>query len=83
MKCPKCDCESTYVVDTLPTDDGKIYRRRRCSDCDSRFITIELAEMDYVNQFTAAIQKISDDCAEEFKRGYSAANAKKHPRRND
>lgn len=80
MKCPKCNGESIYVTDTLPADDGHtIYRRKRCSDCDHRFNTIEVTEVEYVNSHMELIQRMSDCSSEKFKRGYYAAYYKKHP----
>lgn len=45
MKCPKCSCTESKVVDTRPTDDGfKIRRRRECIECGHRFTTYEKIE---------------------------------------
>lgn len=45
MKCPKCGCKESKVVDTRPTDDGfKIRRRRECIECGHRFTTYEQIE---------------------------------------
>lgn len=45
MKCPKCDKDSTRVIDSRPTDQGLAVRRRRCCDsCDARFTTYERIE---------------------------------------
>jgi len=45
MKCPKCNCSESKVVDTRPTDDGfKIRRRRECIECACRFTTYEKIE---------------------------------------
>lgn len=45
MKCPKCNCPESKVVDTRPTDDGfKIRRRRECAECGYRFTTYEKIE---------------------------------------
>jgi len=45
MKCPKCNCYESKVVDTRPTDDGfKIRRRRECIECGHRFTTYEKIE---------------------------------------
>jgi len=42
MKCRKCDCENTKVVDSRVTDNGNAIRRRReCEDCGHRFTTFE------------------------------------------
>ena len=42
MKCTKCGCEESKVVDSRPADDGSSVRRRReCIDCNSRFTTYE------------------------------------------
>ena len=45
MNCPRCDRESTKVVDSRPSTDGKSVRRRReCRACDARFTTYERIE---------------------------------------
>ena len=41
MICPACGSERNYVRETAQGTDGKIYRRRRCYDCDLRFHTVE------------------------------------------
>ena len=42
MRCPKCGCENLKVVDSRPSDDGAIIRRRReCLNCKHRFTTYE------------------------------------------
>lgn len=79
MKCPKCNGESVYVMDTLPSDNNTIYRRRRCSDCNFRFNSIEITEEAYVNGHIELINSMTDYSLEKFKRGYYAAYYKKHP----
>ncbi|MDF2676169.1 MAG: nrdR [Bacillota bacterium] len=45
MKCPKCNCHESKVIDTRSTDDGfKIRRRRECIECGHRFTTYEKIE---------------------------------------
>lgn len=45
MKCPKCGCEDSKVVDSRGTDDGaRIRRRRECLKCAYRFTTYEIIE---------------------------------------
>ena len=45
MRCPRCDFDSTRVVDSRLTDPGDSVRRRReCADCGARFTTYERAE---------------------------------------
>ena len=42
MKCPYCDCEDTYTVDSRANDEGTLVRRRRrCPKCEMRFSTQE------------------------------------------
>lgn len=42
MKCPFCNVDDTSVVDSRPSDDGKVTRRRReCTKCKRRFTTYE------------------------------------------
>lgn len=45
MKCPFCSAEDTSVVDSRPSDDGNVTRRRReCTKCKKRFTTYERAD---------------------------------------
>ena len=45
MICPFCGKDSDRVVDTRPRNDSKAIRRRRlCTECGRRFITIEEIE---------------------------------------
>lgn len=42
MKCPKCGCIESRVLDSRPYDDYMTIRRRReCLDCKHRFTTYE------------------------------------------
>jgi transcriptional repressor NrdR len=46
MRCPFCAVEDTQVKDSRPTEDKLSVRRRRfCNECDSRFTTIERAQL--------------------------------------
>ena len=44
MKCPCCGKENTRVIDSRPTDDSSIRRRRQCDECGKRFTTYEKVE---------------------------------------
>jgi transcriptional repressor NrdR len=45
MKCPFCAFDDSRVVDSRPTEDGSMTRRRReCSQCNKRFTTYERVE---------------------------------------
>ena len=45
MKCMYCDCMESKVIDTRPTDEGTVIRRRReCEGCGRRFTTFEKVE---------------------------------------
>ncbi|EOT43227.1 MULTISPECIES: transcriptional regulator NrdR [Enterococcus] len=45
MRCPKCHHNSSRVVDSRQTDDGRTIRRRReCENCGFRFTTFEKIE---------------------------------------
>lgn len=45
MRCPYCLEDDSKVVDSRPTDDGHVIRRRReCIQCKSRFTTYEKVE---------------------------------------
>ena len=39
MKCPYCGAEDTKVIDSRPSDNCAIRRRRQCIVCDKRFTT--------------------------------------------
>ena len=41
MKCPQCGCDQTKVVDSRPSENEAIRRRRKCLRCGSRFTTYE------------------------------------------
>lgn len=43
MRCSKCGCERSNVIDSRSTEDG-IRRRRVCAECDTRFTTYERLE---------------------------------------
>ena len=45
MKCIYCNCTESRVVDSRPTEDGAIRRRRECERCSRRFTTYEKIEM--------------------------------------
>ena len=44
MKCPACGYFDSKVVDSRPTPDGSIRRRRECLTCKKRFTTYEVIE---------------------------------------
>lgn len=44
MKCPICGNEKTQVVDSRPTENASIRRRRECPSCKHRFTTYEFVE---------------------------------------
>lgn len=44
MKCPYCGKDNTRVIDSRPTDDSSIRRRRQCDECGKRFTTYEKIE---------------------------------------
>ena len=42
MKCPKCECRDSRVIDSREVRNGDSIRRRRvCSECGHRFTTYE------------------------------------------
>ena len=46
MKCPYCGQTTTSVKDSRPAEDNSVVRRRReCTDCDSRFTTLERVQL--------------------------------------
>lgn len=45
MKCPYCEFDESKVIDSRPTDEGHVIRRRReCAHCKNRFTTYEKIE---------------------------------------
>ena len=44
MKCPSCGYEDSRVVDSRPTEDSSIRRRRECLQCRKRFTTYEIID---------------------------------------
>lgn len=44
MKCPVCGYFDSKVVDSRPTDEGTIRRRRECLECRKRFTTYEIVD---------------------------------------
>lgn len=45
LRCPYCDYQESKVVDSRPTDEGQVIRRRReCMNCQKRFTTYEKIE---------------------------------------
>ncbi len=44
MRCPFCGNENTRVIDSRPTDESAIRRRRECDVCKKRFTTYEKIE---------------------------------------
>ncbi|MFC5631774.1 MULTISPECIES: transcriptional regulator NrdR [Streptococcus] len=45
MRCPKCHCNKSSVIDSRQAEDGNTIRRRReCEECANRFTTFERLE---------------------------------------
>ena len=45
MRCPKCGCEESKVIDSRPSENNEAIRRRRaCYRCGMRFTTYERRE---------------------------------------
>ncbi|HNV87106.1 MAG TPA: transcriptional regulator NrdR [Candidatus Omnitrophota bacterium] len=45
MRCPFCKFEDTKVIDSRPSNEGEVIRRRRhCDKCGRRFTTYEKVE---------------------------------------
>lgn len=45
MRCPKCGCEESKVVDSRPSENNDAIRRRReCTGCGFRYTTYERCE---------------------------------------
>lgn len=44
MKCPNCGCPDSKVIDSRPTENSSIRRRRECLNCQKRFTTYEIID---------------------------------------
>ena len=44
MKCPTCGYPDSKVIDSRPTEEGSIKRRRECTSCKRRFTTYEIID---------------------------------------
>ena len=44
MKCPNCGFSESKVIDSRPTENGSIRRRRECLSCKKRFTTYEIID---------------------------------------
>lgn len=45
MICPFCKDKETSVIDSRPTEDGTVIRRRRECGCKQRFTTFERVQL--------------------------------------
>lgn len=45
MKCPGCGFTESKVIDSRPTDNYSIRRRRECLNCKRRFTTYEIIDV--------------------------------------
>ena len=59
MKCPGCGSLDSRVLDSRPTADGSVKRRRECNGCGRRFNTYEVVE-------NAPVTVIKKDGSREF-----------------
>lgn len=44
MKCPVCGYQESKVIDSRPTENSSIRRRRECLSCQKRFTTYEVID---------------------------------------
>ncbi len=48
MRCPFCSSSNTQVLETrYQEDDNSIKRKRRCEECNSRFVTFEIVQLSF------------------------------------
>lgn len=45
MNCPSCGSDDSKVIDSRPSDERSIRRRRECQRCQKRFTTYEMIEV--------------------------------------
>lgn len=63
MICPQCNKNASRVIDSRPSDEGRVIRRRRvCENCGYRFTTFERVEQ------TPILVIKKDGSREEFNR---------------
>lgn len=48
MKCPVCESTETVVIDSRPRDK-RVFRRRECTRCLSRFSTFEVVNPESID----------------------------------
>lgn len=65
MRCPKCKSYGVAVVDSR-RDDHMVTRRRKCLDCDHRFNSVEITQMEY--DVLLYRKEVCDDFYERMKR---------------
>ncbi len=77
MKCRKCNCENTKVIDSRVTNHGNSIRRRReCEECKYRFTTFERVQaVNLVVEKTDGVTEPYDRA--KLERGILAACAKR------
>lgn len=46
-RCPVCKSENVYVIDSRKVD-GSIRRRKLCRNCESRYTTYEVSDVDII-----------------------------------
>ena len=46
-RCPVCKSENVYVIDSRKVD-GSIRRRKLCRNCESRYTTYEVSDVDMI-----------------------------------
>ena len=44
MRCPSCGHDDSKVIDSRPTENSSIRRRRECTNCHKRFTTYEIID---------------------------------------
>ena len=64
MKCPKCNSENTMCMDSRPRCNNTRARRYECTNCLTRFSTIEIYKEKYDKQ-----AKLAEAAAELVKVG--------------
>lgn len=58
ITCPECGCEKIRVVDTMPDEKRKIFRRRKCTDCGCTFRTVEIIDTEKSKNKLVPIKKL-------------------------
>ncbi len=74
MKCPFCNGQQMFVVNSRPTKkDTQIWRRKRCALCNERFTTYEKIDLSYIKVIKKSAKKQRYERSKLYSGIYNAA----------